>query len=557
MICIPASSGGNRRHSWEGDIYQDMLKPVFPVTSLPDQNQLYAYYLTRCGYHSVRKPHRAVLALLSEDKPSRALRLATEAAERGVAVADLALTEDSSDGAAAVEARESVVALAQQQTFRLTEDSGEGLPLYVGARGMLPILDLVAELPLLEELDFSTISSWYDNDIAAQWGDGGVAGNDVVRRLCEVLPRLRVLRTLDLRGHPIGCAAAEWLIDAIHAAPTVTEVRLDAGGLSAHLLQALRQMLREHREAEAQNGRRLLTAADCAVPPYIASLPRLDRKTLREQQVLRAMLTEDVNFTSAMSDGDLAEMVLMARVMSTTEAIFRCGKAGIRGDGVHLFIVKSGCLRVYEALAGTALRRGDYFGDSYDTTLVPCSHLVEEERGLVYAVPLASCTQVLSQWSQRVAEAWPWMQRTPVLQSVEAWTRLRSCTCCVWARPEPAETVVEVGSGDGAFFVVCDGTYAALDVRDGDTAQFSERNVRCVFSRYDIFGVEASVSRKHTSSVRIKAGKEKDVAYRLLEIHGCGVRLLQQQLRQVFVSLARSYSLHADLCAGEPHSMAA
>jgi hypothetical protein len=176
---------------------------------------------------------------------------------------------------------------------------------------------------------------------------------------------------------------------------------------------------------------------------------------------------------------------------------------------------------------------------------------------VVYAIPLTACASVLTRWATRVVEARPWLRRTPLFQSVGAWTLLRACTCSEMTRQEPAETVTEVGSGEGGLCVVCDGTYAALDVRDGDIAQFSERNVRCVFGRYDVFNVEALVARKHTSSVRIKAGKEKETAYRLVRVRGCGVRLLLQQLRQVFVSLARSYSLHEDLCAGVSHAAAA
>ena len=545
MSCAHTGSSGSGNTAAPPRKAYAMLAP-----SLPDQNQLYAYYLTRCGHHGVRKPHWAVLALLAEDAPSQQLRLATEAAERGVMAADLALTEDGSDGDGSA-TRAAVVALVHQRTFRLCDDGAAGEPIYVGARGMLPVLDLVAELPLLVELDLSNISSWYDSDTIAQGQDGSVTGNDVAFRLCEVLPRLRRLCVVNLLNHPIGCAAGERLLYAVQDAPSIVELRLETRGLSAQILQALQQTLREHQQTAGREPTLQLTANEYTVPPYIAALPRLDRKTLREQQVLRAMLEGDANFSAVVTADELDEMVLTARVMSTTEAIFRCGKAGIRGDGVDLFVIKSGVLRVHEDLAGATLSRGDYFGDAYDATIVPCSPFVEEERGLVYAIPLASCARVTAQWSARVAEAWPWLQRTPVFQSVGAWTQLRVCTCAVMTRHEPAETVVEVGSGEGAVNVVCDGTYAALDVRDGDTAQFSKRNVRGLFSRYDVFGTEALVARKHTSSVRIKAGRDNDACYRVLHVRGCGVRLLQQQLRHVFVALARAYSLHADLCAGE------
>lgn len=537
------------------------------MNTLPDQNQIYAYYVTRCGHHGVRKPHKAVLALLAEDTTSHALRLGAEAAARQVEAADLALTEDGEAAAAYARARAAVVPLREQRTFRLSFDSGAGLPIYVGARGMLPVLDVVAELPQLTELDFSTVASWFANDNVNTERGGGVTGNDVVRRLCEILPRLPALRVVRLRGHPIGCAAGAWLLDALRHSPGVVELEVEESGLSVHLLRALQQCVEEHREAAAaavaaacsapQEEISAEVSAAYTVPSYIAALPRLDRKTLREQQVLRAMLEVDPNFSGVVAPDELAEMVLTAHVMSTTEAIFRCGRGGVRGDGVHLFVIKSGALRVHEDLAGSLLGRGDYFGDAYPDAVVPCSHLIEEERGVVYAIPLTSCGELLSRWAARVAEARPWLQRTPLLQPVGSWTRQRACTCCERVRKDPAETIVEVGSGEGDIFVVCDGTYAALDVRDGDTAQFSERNVRCTFSRYDVLGVEAVVARKHSSSVRIKAGKEKDVEYVLLRMRGCAVRLLRQQLRQVFVSLARSYSLHPDLCAEAPHSTAA
>ncbi|GET88658.1 hypothetical protein, conserved [Leishmania tarentolae] len=519
---------------------------------LPSQNQLYGYYVARCGYHGVRRPHRAVLTLLAEDTTSHAERLTAEAAERCVAVEDLEQIEDAAERAARARERAAVIPLATQRTFRLADPGGKAAfsPLYIGARGMLPLLDLIAELPLIENVDLSNVASWYDNDTFANSSHGGsVSGNDVVAHLCAILPRLRFLRTLDLGGQPLGSIAVAHLLETIRQLPTVVHVNLDTRNVDPYLMRAFQQTLDEHQEVPRPQ---MLTVKAMSkayeTPLYIKTLPRLDRKTLREQQVLRALLSQDPCFRSAVAEVEMGDMVLTARVMSTTEAVFRCGDKGIRGDGQHLFILKSGTLRVYADLEGFVLSRGDYFGDSYPSVLLPCSRLEEEERGVVYAIPLHSCTTVLGHWATRLAAAWPWLHQIPIMQAVGAWTCMRACTCSEFVVSEPTDTIVEAGDDEEAIYAVCDGSFSALDAREGDAACYNARNVRGVFTRFDIFGIEALVARTHKSSVRIKAGKEKDVPYRALAVRGCGVRVLHRQLRLVFISMARAYSLHEDLC---------
>ncbi|CAM36525.1 conserved hypothetical protein [Leishmania braziliensis MHOM/BR/75/M2904] len=520
---------------------------------LPSQNHLYSYYVARCGYHGVRRPHQAVLSLLAEDTTSHAERLAGEAAERGVAVADLVQIEDKAEGTARARDRAAVIPLASQRMFRLVEPGGKAALslLYVGARGFLPILDLIAELPLVETVDLSNVASWYDNDTFAGSTQGSVSGNHVVAHLCAILPRLRALRSLDLGSQQLGSIAVAQLLEAIRSLPTLAYVHLDTTNVDAYLVRAFQQTLEERQLCPPPH---IPTAKEMAkayeIPPYIKALPPLDRKTLREQQVLRSLLREDANFTNAATEEEMDDIVLTARVMSTTEAVFRCGDQGIRGDGEHLFILKSGMLRVYVDLEGFVLSRGDYFGDSYPSVLLPCARLVEEERGVMYAIPLCSCTVLLAHWATRLTTAWPRLHQIPLTQPVGAWSLMRACTCSEVVTWEPTDTIVEAGDGGEAIYVVCDGSFSALDVRKGDAARFNAWNARSMFSSSDVFGIEALVSRKCQSSVCIKAGKQKDALYRTLVVRGCAVRVLHRQLHSVFISLVRGYSLHEDLSAG-------
>lgn len=552
------------RHSYGGTPAQHSFIFTFSLTPpprrsgavlwpmlLPSQNQLYGHYVARCGHHAVRKPHRAVLDLLAEDTASQSERLAAEAAERGVDAADLAQMEDSCEGAATASDRAAVVPLARRRVFRLTDCGAKAAlsPIYVGARGLLPVLDLIAELPLLETLDLSNIASWYDNDTFAGTAQGSsVSGNEVVEYLCGVLPRLRFLRTLDLGAQPLGSIAVAHLLAAVEPMTSIVDVRLDTSCVDPFLVRSLEQALGAHRELAPPVVPPLrVFSKNYTLPAYIQSLPPLDRKTLREQQVLRALLCDDANFTDALTEAEMSTVVLTARVMSTTEALFRCGDRGIRGDEQHLFLLKSGTVRVFADLEGFTLARGDYFGDSYSAVLLPCTRLVEEERGVVYAIPLSACAALLARWEVRLNVATPWISRTPLLQPVGAWTRMRVGTCSELATYTVAETLVEAGDAAEKLFLVCEGTFAALESRGKDSGRYSARGARAVFGPLDVFGVEALVARKRQSSVCIKAGRDREMSYRALEVRGCAVRALQRQLRPVFAALSRSYSLHEDL----------
>ncbi|PWU83394.1 hypothetical protein C4B63_328g1 [Trypanosoma cruzi] len=61
---------------------------------VPDQNQLHALYIFRCGELRVGKPNEEMLALLAEDDWAYLSRLKDEAHERGVSIDDLQMIED-------------------------------------------------------------------------------------------------------------------------------------------------------------------------------------------------------------------------------------------------------------------------------------------------------------------------------------------------------------------------------------------------------------------------------------------------------------------------------
>lgn len=513
---------------------------------LPDQNKLYAYYLSRCGHYRVGRPHEAVLKLLTEDEPSFTYRLEQEAAMRGVAAVDLATMEDDEDPLQ-LPSRATARCLSRRRVFRLDADSYL-VPIYIGPRGMMPLLDLIAELPLVEELDLSNIASWFDGDVHVAMRQGEISGNAVVEHLCAILPRLVSLKALNIRGQPLGCMAAAKLVSAVAPLTRIVQIGIDSTDIDYHLLQMLRGILQQHKEVAAALP---LPVIPKQLPPYLSELPILDRKSIREQQQLRVLLEKDSNFSPFLTEADLHAIVLSARTMSTTEAIMKSGKAGLQGDGEHLFLLKSGELHAFTDLKGIRLCRGDYYGDPCQDILFAPARLIEQQRGVVYAIPLCNCATLLKGWASRVKRSWDFLHRIPLLQPLGVWGQLRVCSCTQLKTFKPLEMVMEAGDEREALYVVWKGSFLAKPTDDAECAP-GRRYTSYSFHPSDVFGVEAMVARSHCSSVRITAEAETNAKYQCFCITGCGLQVLTRELRSVFMSMARYYSTHEDLRPLQP-----
>lgn len=520
-----------------------------PAAVLPNQNQLYAYYLSRCGHYRVGKPNSAVLQLLAENEPSRLVRLKAESVELGIPVSSVVEMEMDTGSDAPMEF--GVLPLAQQTMFRLAVPASASAALtevYIGARGMMPLLELVSSLPLIEEIDLSNVSSWFTGDAAAAIaGPGGITGNDVVRRLCQVIAEMPALRRVDISAQPIGSLAAQWLLDAALASPRLVDLRLARGGVDSGLYYKIHRVL----EQNARN----VAAALPAVPPLptrvadrFATLPVVDRKTLREQQLLRAMMAEDDNFAGALSPDQLSELVLRARVMSVQEVVSRCRGRGLRGDGLHLFVIKSGAVRAFMDLRGLRLQRGDCFGDTYSDYHFSTCRIEQEESGTVFAVPLSHCGALLEVWERRLAAVHSSAVKVaPLLQPTDAWTRMRVATCCTEAAYKAGEVVLPANTANHRIWlVVGKGSFAALPGTAEDKV-LTGRYELYPIERLEFFGIEALVAGRRCSSVAISAGASAMTDYRCAVVAGSAVRLLREQLWAVMAAAVRPYSLHEDL----------
>lgn len=515
-----------------------MISDIEIPNYLPDQNHLYAYYLSRCGAYHVGRPNRYVLDLLEEDIPSRFKRLKYEAKVRGLEDwMDLEEIECEPEEKQLQHIH--MIPLAKRKVIRLGTANSEQI--HVGSRGMMALLDVVSLLPLLEKIDFSNLSSWYISDIFP--GQDHFNGNDVVNRLCKVARTCPSLCEIDITGQPIGTLAAHQLLELAQSNQRIVNIDFSRKGVDYRLCNSLEKILTRNRKnyenLESPN-------IPSSLPSCLLGIPRIDRKTLREQQILRGMLHSDHNFClDSISEDEIQQIILNTRVMSTAEVVFRCAGRGLRGDGEYLYFIKSGRIRAFIHLDGIVLQRGDYFGEEYKEALFSTCSLKEEQRGIVYALPLASCRPIIEQWEDRLETFFPIISNAPLLQPLTTWCRIRICTSSVLQSFQPGEVVYSVGESDSSARMVRSGVFYALPGTETDMDRTGRTDPYPFFSS-DFFGIESLVARKKCASVTVVAGKEKQ-EYSAIYISGFGLRLIASQLWPVLVSLVRPYSVHEDV----------
>ncbi|KEG07937.1 putative protein kinase A regulatory subunit [Trypanosoma grayi] len=494
---------------------------------VPNQNQLYALYMFRCGELRVGKPNKEMLALLAEDDRAWNLRLRDEAREREISVDDL--QEIEADTAERQREREAMVPLAMRRVLRLEPEwcssscvsSSSDDRVHVGARGALAIVEVARELPFMEVLDLSNLTSLY---LADPYQCDGVTGNDVVKAICGMAATHPSLRVIDVAGQPIGTLAAHNFLELLRCNRRIQELRFDREEVDHRLLAYIDKELR----------RNATTPEPAAV---IARLPVLDRKTVREQQLLRRLMETEIGLCGIMSPEEMSEAVLHARTMSTTEVVTR--SRGLRGDGVHLFLLKSGVLRAAAVPRGFELTRGDFFGETYADVLFSQDLLEEAVRGVVYCIPLAHLRPLCEEWARRVEAYFPRLRYSALLQAVDVWTRLRMCCCAAPHEFSGGETAISPGDGFKGLFLVTAGTFGVIG-RTLNAPRVRE------FAVGDVFGEEALLARRQCSSVTIVA-ERGEVTCGCLVVAGCAARVVASHLRPVLLALAATYSQHEEL----------
>eukprot|EP00796_Vickermania_ingenoplastis_P006467 gene6467-4655_t len=487
----------------EPAINSSMKSDIELADYLADQNQLYAYYLSRCGTYHVHRPNRFVLELLEEDIPAHYKRLKYESKQRQLPDW-MALEEIEGDTEEQKERRICMIPLSKRRLFRITGTGTLGEEIHLGARGMMAVLDLVAQLPLVEELDLSNLSSWYIDD--AFPFHCTFSGNDVIHKLCDVARVAPSLRRIDIRGQPIGTLAANEILELCRANPRINRVLFTREGVDYRLCAQLDKVLQQN------DGKEIGPAAlpEC-VPECITSLPRIDRKTLREQQILRAMLESDDHFTGLLTEDETQQLVLHTRTMSTAE---------------------SGRIRAFTDLVGFTLQRGDYFGEKYDEVLFSTCLFQEELRGVIYAIPLTYCRKIVDCWEDRLTDFYPLISKSPFFSTLGYLVPNKSVHLLYFT---------------AAMWVVQDGVFYALAGSEEEIDRTGRFDPYPFYSS-EVFGGESLVARKKCSSVNIIAGKERG-SYSAICISGSAVRILTDQLGQVLLSLVRPYSTHEDVGA--------
>ncbi|CUG89107.1 Hypothetical protein, putative [Bodo saltans] len=389
---------------------------------LPTQNELFAYFMLLCGHHRIKKPPRVIAALLDEDETSRSDRLTREANDLRVTPSQV--VEAQQDTQVSVQLRSSVVALSSRTVVPMIEVARahqlvapSESKVHIGNRGVVVWLMLIAQCPLLEEIDLSVVTSLY----AADAYRTNVSGNHVIDVLCEVVEQHPSVSKIDLRGHPLGTVPGRRILTAIQNNRRIVNVSIDEEGVDRLVVQQLKTEL--GRNAASAH---LLPSPSIpsALSSELESLQWVDRKTSRERQTLRNVLSEVKAFQSC-SDDDIDRLVSHAERISLEQVVK--DSAGLRGDREHLFVLESGSIEVSISNTPFSLARGDYFGYTYHTAMFSAGVIAEKERGYAFRIPLDVCAALVQVWESSVDRYLPLLRESIVLQGAHVWMLMRAC----------------------------------------------------------------------------------------------------------------------------------
>ncbi|PWU83395.1 protein kinase A regulatory subunit [Trypanosoma cruzi] len=137
-----------------------------------------------------------------------------------------------------------MVPLAMRRVLRLTPVIGSiDALVHVGARGALAIVDVARELPFLEVLDFSNLTSLF---LADPYQCEGVTGNDVIEAICRMAATHPSLRVIDLAGQPIGTIAAHHFLELLRRNRRIQEVQFDRDAVDCRLVAYIEREMRHN-----------------------------------------------------------------------------------------------------------------------------------------------------------------------------------------------------------------------------------------------------------------------------------------------------------------------
>ena len=445
----------------------------------PTQDQLYAVFMSACGFHRVRKPSKHITQLLDPHAPTPLSHL--PAVPMG------------------------------------------GKEVYWGNVNLKILLELMTHLPHIEEVDWSSLSL-YDSDAYKL----AFSGNELVGFLCDWAASHANVRRINLRNQPVGTEAGRMLRDLLAANGNIVALDLDEAGVDAAVLKALKANL--ERNQAGKNPRRPPTWHPSA---ELATLEAVDRKSSCARRELHVLLWDRAAaFPTLEEESEKTKFVFQALKLTTAECEARV--RGLRGDGNHLWVVESGELTVTVGSQKVTLGPGDYFGEPEDAVLFVAGQLSVTQRGSVFAVPLAASESLTRHWSAKVAAYHPVLAKVAAFQGLPTWCLLRLCH---EARPvafAQNELAVVKSKPFQGLFVVTKGSFLVRG-----RAKKGQASVK--FEPGDVFGEEAFLSRFHVSSVDIKAVDEGGNECLLVSAFAAAAHVLPL-LRAAMTHQAREYS---------------
>lgn len=484
---------------------------------LPSQNQLFALFLHLCGRYHVKKPNKAILALLEEDEFSRTVRRHIEARELDLAVEDVP-NEPGEDSEEAKERRATVVPLSAMRTLPFR--NGEALQF--GTVGVLILLELLAECPLLEELDLSVFGDLFAVDPYKQCP----SGNEVLRAVCNWAQRQPNLRVLNIQKQQIGTLPATWLLETVKKNPSVKSVLWEEEGVDIVVNKQLHVAVSANVQGKNKS---LPPPFPTSLSSSIQQLAEVDRKSGRQRQSLHLLLWEREAAFGSLSMEERELIVMKAKFLTLSECTAMC--RGLRGDEVHLFLIESGEALVQLGTQSVTLRRGDYFGEPLEAVMFSAGTVTATQRGTAFAIPFSVCEKLFHAWERNVELFLDLLRKTVIFQPLPMWVLIRACHEATEVVHTAGSEVIARGDSFNGLHIVSSGIFSCERTR---------------FGKGDFFGEEPLISRHKVATAAISALKTEGQATTVRIASFVASNHIISPLKEVFRVNTREYEAPVD-----------
>ena len=399
------------------------------------------------------------------------------------------------------------------------------LPLTViGSKQLYGFIYILRYCPLLKSLDLSNLPDLFsfneinesqqspidlDNFFKFDNSFGSSPnGYQIIELICSIALHHPSLEHINLRSHSIGVQSIKLLQSTITQRPYKLYIEIDGDSDYVTDYNAITDRINGTKRSNSSSNTSKLESCEFS---ELASLQTIDRKTMDDKAQLILLMNNHLCNISVLSTEQVSRAIQNSKKMSITDAVARCCRAyplnteesgdyyskvsTIEGDGLNLFLIHTGSVKVTCGSNVTVLMPGAYWGESLrpnpyshrssNTMDWQCYHmgiLKVNCEGTVYCIPWKD----LADWREYIElqsmQYFHILRYIPSMQSLPLWL-LNYVSHSISVLDDHPALIINKGEQFKGLFVILSGCVVTVDK--------SVHSTETIFDRLDYIGEQA------------------------------------------------------------------